>query len=277
VAGNDDIARHNRRQWDECAARGGRYSTPWLDLDVSMLRAYVEGRLDHLPRPWIYLYPPQVLRDVAGKDVLLLATGGGQQSAAFGLLGANVTVYDLSDGQLAADRVAARHYGYEVRTVQGDMRDLSALPSESFDLVYQEISLVFVPDVREVYRGVARVLRRGGTYRVAHGNPAVYLVDERSWDGRGYRIAGPYGEGRFDPQAADEAIEFRHLLSDIFNGLTEAGLMIRGVWEDPCHLHHDSLAAEGTYDHMTGWVALYFAITAERPRRGAWNPIVRRG
>ena len=40
-------------------------------------------------------------------DVLCLAAGGGQQSVAFALLGANVTVFDLSETQLEHDRLAA--------------------------------------------------------------------------------------------------------------------------------------------------------------------------
>ena len=83
------------------------------------------------------MYPPESLLGVKGKDVLCLASGGGQQSAVFGLLGANVTVVDLSQGQLDGDKTAAKHYGYSIQTVQADMRDLSCLSSDSFDLVHQ--------------------------------------------------------------------------------------------------------------------------------------------
>lgn len=109
--------------------------------------------------------PRNILTDVDDKDVLCLASGGGQQSAVFGLLGARVTVVDLAQGQLAGDREAAAHYGYEVTTIQADMRDPSCLDDESFDLVFQATSMGYVPHVREVYSQVARVLRSGGLYR----------------------------------------------------------------------------------------------------------------
>jgi 2-polyprenyl-3-methyl-5-hydroxy-6-metoxy-1,4-benzoquinol methylase len=48
---------------------------------------------------------------VKGKDVLCLASSGGQQSAAFGVLGANVTVFDLSENMLKKDVATAKHYG----------------------------------------------------------------------------------------------------------------------------------------------------------------------
>jgi ubiquinone/menaquinone biosynthesis C-methylase UbiE len=62
------------------------------------------------------------------------------ESAAFALLGPRVTVFDLSEGQLERDRQAARHYGQAVRTIQGDMRDLSQLADISFDIVSQPYS-----------------------------------------------------------------------------------------------------------------------------------------
>ncbi len=42
----------------------------------------------------------------------------GPQSAVFGLLGARVTVLDLAEGQLDADRVAAGHCGYTARVLK---------------------------------------------------------------------------------------------------------------------------------------------------------------
>jgi len=102
-----------------------------------------------------------LLKGAGDQDVLCLASGGGKQSAELGLLGARVTVLDLCAGQLEADRHAAARYGYKVRTVQGDMRDLSVFADESFDHVLQGVSLTFVPHVRQVYREVRRVLRTG--------------------------------------------------------------------------------------------------------------------
>lgn len=82
---------------------------------------------------------------MVGKAVLCLAAGGGQQTAVFGLLGANMTVVDLTEGQLAGDETAAAHYGYPITTVQADMRDLSALPQQAFDRVFQADSTASVP------------------------------------------------------------------------------------------------------------------------------------
>jgi SAM-dependent methyltransferase len=259
----DRIARVNKQAWEKRVEDGCGYARPWLELDRATIDAYVKGEIDVMPEPYAYIYPRSVFEYTAGKDVLCLASGGGQQSVVFGLLGADVTVFDLTDGQLAMDRRAAEHHGYEIETVQGDMRDLSVFADDSFDLVYQAISLVFVADLRQVYREVARVLRAGGTYRVGHGNPATQGVEESSWNGSGYVISSAYKGGKSYDE--DDGIEFRHLLSDIFNGLIEAGLVIEAVWEDPRHLHHTAGREPGSYEHMLTFVGQHFAVVAKKP------------
>jgi len=130
----DEIADINERHWEKMVKEGCGFTRPWLDLDFALVRQYAEGKLESVPEQLIEIYPTTVLADVEGKDVLCLASGGGQQSAVFGLLGARVTVVDLAEGQLDGDRRAAAHYGYEVATIRADMRDLSCIGDESFDL-----------------------------------------------------------------------------------------------------------------------------------------------
>ena len=114
----DEIARYNKERWEELARANVQYSRPRLDLDEAAAREMID--------------PHGLIGEMAGKRVLCLASGGGQQSAAFGVLGADVTVLDLSETQLERDRAAAGHYGYAVELCQGDMRDLSRFSEESF-------------------------------------------------------------------------------------------------------------------------------------------------
>jgi ubiquinone/menaquinone biosynthesis C-methylase UbiE len=265
----DEVAATNQRFWESEVSRGAGYTRPWLELDPELVRAFAAGEAGALPEPYAYIHPRWIFHDVAEataagrpKDVLLLATGGGQQSAIFGLLGASVTVFDLTNGQLAGDRLASERYGYPVRTIQGDMRDLSILADRSFDLVYQAVGIIYVPDVRPVYREAARVLRPGGLYRVGHCEPVTQCVWYDSWDGSGYRISVPFARGLVaDPDGV--SMEYRHLLSDAFNGLIEAGLSIRGVSEDPRHLL-PTTAEAGTYEHLLTWGQIYYDIVAAK-------------
>lgn len=213
--------------------------------------------------------------DVAGCDVLCLASGGGQQSAAFGLLGANVTVLDLCPTQLERDRVAAAHYGLRLTTVEGDMRDLSCFAPESFDLVWHAHSINFVPDARQVFAQVARVLRPGGRYRLSCANPFCHGLCKEYWDGRGYPLHLPYVDGGEvvyeDPEwdVWDEGgqvvrvkgpLEFRHGLGTLVNGLLELGFVLLGLWEA---LEGDPNAQPGTWDHLQAIAPPYLRLWAE--------------
>lgn len=245
----DDIARIKLAEVRKAIKRGNDFTKPWLDLDVDAIHAYRDGKSDVVPMEHEGRLPGNdpvdriMTQDVQGKNVLCLAGGGGQQSAVFSLLGSNVTVLDLTPEQLEADQVAARHYGYEVMTIQGDMRDLSVFPDACFDRVYQPISTLFVPDLREVYSGVARVLKPGGLYSADYAVPLLYMAEDKGWDGAGYTlyITQPYIRGaifetedeKLNFSGGESCSEFHHLFSDIVNGLIDEGLSIRGVWENP--------------------------------------------
>ena len=261
----DEIAAAAARHWERMVQEGCGFTRPWLDLTPDLLRRYVAGELDPVPESLTCMYPARVLADVAGKDVLCLAAGGGQQSAVFGVLGARVTVVDLAPGQLEGDKKAAAHYGYPVTTLCADMRDLSGLENASFDLVYQPASMAYVPDVRPVYAGVARVLRVGGKYRVAFTNPATQFVDMDDWDGEGYRIHVPYAVKARQHEGTG-VTEFRHYWRDIFGGLLDLGFSIQTVCEAPHHLRQDVEAAPGSWAHILSYVQWGLAIVARKER-----------
>jgi SAM-dependent methyltransferase len=244
---HDDIARYNKERWEALARAYVPYSRPALDLNAHSAREMVD--------------PHGFIRGFVGKDVLCLAGGGGQQSAAFGLLGANVTVLDLSQTQLQRDCEAAAHYGLSIRAEQGDMRNLSRFGQHSFDVVWHAHSITFVPDVDTVFGEVARVLRPGGLYHVSCNNPFFVGMDERDWNGSSYPVRQTYADGEVefvDPYwdiGYDDGTstrvkgprEFRHTLSTLVNGMTQRGFILLGLWEDT---GDDPSAKPGTWKHL---------------------------
>jgi len=222
----DRTAEMNRVHWEASVRKGVGSTRPSLDLSRELVEQYALGELEPIPDGLERVLPHTLLRDVAEKDVLCLGAGGGQQSPIFGLMGAHVTVFDLTEGQLAGDREGATHYGYSVRTVQGDMRDLSCFEPESFDLVYQTCTC-WIPDVREVYREVVRVLRSGGLYRVCSANPLGEFSDHP--DAKDGGIPYSVKEKVYQMEGMPECIQYRHHLSDVFNGLIEVGLVLEEV------------------------------------------------
>jgi SAM-dependent methyltransferase len=191
-----------------------------------------------VPRGW---FP-----NLAGLAVLCLASGGGQQAPVLAAAGADVTVLDNSPAQLARDRLVADREGLAVRTVQGDMADLSAFAGGTFGLVFHPCSNCFVPDVRPVWREASRVLRPGGVLLAGFANPALYLFDD-ALAGRGelvVRHAVPYSdlaslsdEERRRYTDEDEPLVYGHTLEDQVGGQLDAGFVLAGFYEDrdPAH------------------------------------------
>ncbi len=177
----DEIAQYNKERWEALVKANALFTRPKMNLDKQSARQYLD--------------PDGMLGDVSGKRVLCLAGGGGQQSAAFALLGAHVAVLDISGAQLIRDKETAQHYKVTIDTYQGDMRDLSCFAQDSFDIVWHPYSLNFVPDCREVFREAARVIREGGMYHFMCANPFIWGVGERDWNGSGYPLSIPYEDG----------------------------------------------------------------------------------
>lgn len=244
----DEVARYNYERWQAMAAAQAVFTRPYLDLTPADARERVD--------------PHGQVGDVAGQDVLCLAGGGGQQSAAFALLGARVTVMDLSPAQLERDQQAAAHYGYAVTTEAGDMRDLARFADASFDIVCNPYSLNFVPDARAVFNGVARVIRPGGLYFFNCANPFVAGLVGADWDGTGYPLTRQYRDGEtltyvnedwvfrgdLPAQPIDGPREYKHTLSTLVNGLLDAGFVLQHLLEEP--LGCDYTAAPGSTDHL---------------------------
>ena len=230
---------HNRQAWNRQSAEGSRWTTPVDSAAVGRAR---EGD------PELYLTPTRVvprawLGSLSEKDVLCLASGGGQQAPLLAAAGARVVSFDLSEEQLAKDRRVAEREGLSLRCVQGDMADLSELGDAEFDLVFNPVSNVFVPDLRPVWRECYRVLRPGGALVAGFMNPSFFLFDHEKGNAAGVLVAKhqlPYSEldlHRVDPERrreieGGEAMEFGHSLEAQMGGQLDAGFIIVGLYED---------------------------------------------
>ena len=258
----DEVAEYNRARWRALAEGGALYTRPMLDLAPERARAWLD------PDGW--------LGELDGRRVLCLAGGGGRESACFALLGAAVTVLDLSPEQLERDRLAAAHYGTHVETLCGDMRDLSALDGANFDLVWHPYSINFVPDPRAVFREAARVVRPGGLYRLMCANPFVMGASPRDWDGRGYALTHAYEEGELVTNAdegwvyerepidpAPPSREYRHSLGTLVTGLTEQGFRVLRATEE-VSTYPDPSAEPGTWPHFVSVVRPWLALLSRR-------------
>jgi SAM-dependent methyltransferase len=256
-----DPVAHNRTAWDRQVERDNEWSRPVTPEVIARARAgdwsvVLIGYEPVDPR-WF----PEVL---AGRDVLCLASGGGQQGPVLAAAGARVTVFDNSPRQLAQDELVAGREGLALRTVLGDARDLSAFADRSFDLVFHPVSNLFIPELAPVWRECHRVLRPGGTLLSGFVNPDIFLFDAESLDTRRELVVRhrlPYSDLTHLPAderarlfGADAPLEYSHTLKDQIGGQLAAGFVLTGFDEAPHHA-----------DATAGWLPGYFATRAVKP------------
>jgi ubiquinone/menaquinone biosynthesis C-methylase UbiE len=258
----DEVAVYNQQRWKALAQANALFTRPKLNLDQESARQIVDA--------------DRKLGDLTGKEVLCLASGGGQQSAAFAVLGAQVSVFDISAEQLERDREAAQHYQKEIKIFQGDMRNLECFEATSFDLVYHPYSINFVPDSNQVFKEVARILRTGGLYQFSCANPFLMGIEQKDWNGEGYVLKNAYFSEEkitygdqdwvYDKnkhQPIPNPIEYRHRLSDLIRGLIDSGLMILSISDDT-DLHPDLNAEPKSWEHFMAFIPPWLSFLTKK-------------
>lgn len=233
----DDIALYNGAAWDKMARGGNVWSIPVSPEEVANAR---RGKYSVVLTPTKPV-PSDWLGPLAGRRLLGLACGGGQQGPLFAAAGAHVTILDNSPEQLGRDRLVAERERLDMRFEEGDMRDLSRFGDESFDLVFHPVSNCFVPDIASVWTEAFRVLKPGGVLLAGFNNPIVYMLDlAREREGvvvLKYKAPFRSTDHADDPEIramrdAGEPMDFGHTLEAQIGGQIAAGFQIAGFYED---------------------------------------------
>ncbi|MGA2489813.1 MAG: class I SAM-dependent methyltransferase, partial [Anaerolineales bacterium] len=233
-----NLFEHNRAAWNQEARNGSEYTIPVTKKEIS---AALKGQYRIMLTPHKPV-PADWLGEIRQKQVLCLASGGGQQGPILAAAGADVTVFDNSDEQLNRDRQAAEEFHLPIKTVQGNMQDLGCFSNQSFDLIIHPVSNCFIDDVLPVWKECFRVLRTPGRLLSGFCNPLIYMIDWEEADQNQrceIRNAIPYSDLlSFSPQNLQryieekKTLEFGHSLSDQIQGQIAAGFLIAGFYED---------------------------------------------
>ncbi|MBD3280225.1 methyltransferase domain-containing protein [Candidatus Dojkabacteria bacterium] len=270
----DKKTRKNERLWDQLSRKGVLCSRPNSKTDPEEIRESLD--------------PYNLFGDINGKSVLCLASGGGQQSIQFALLGAEVAVVDFSEEQLKQDEKEAYNLGLDIHIVQADMRDLSAFKDTSFDIVYQPYSINYIPQIKKLFDEIDRVMKAGGIYYLMFHNPFVHgswkdgswgskWDKDDLWRGKGYPVYTPYKDGY--PVKVDDPTwnfenkdgevvkieapqEYKHTLSTIINSLIQRGFTIKKF--DEVRIEDGEKEEIGSWDHYVSVAAPWFHLWSQK-------------
>jgi SAM-dependent methyltransferase len=221
---------HNKEAIARWVAQGWEWSIPMSHTDFVRAKAGDYRLLLTPTRP----VPAGWLGDVAGKHVLALASGGGQQGPLLTALGAKVTVFDFSKEQLQKDSEVADREGYAIDLVEGDMTQPLPFVDSSFDMIIHPVSNCYIEQVEHVWRECARVLKHGGLLLAGLDNGINFIVDETE-----ERIitALPFNplinpEALAHSLAQDGGYQFSHSIDEQIGGQLKAGFELLDVFED---------------------------------------------
>ncbi len=233
-----NILEHNRLAWNNEVNEGNVWTIP---VKKDELDAAAKGECKIVLTPYKPV-PKEWLGDITGKTILCLASGGGQQGPILAAAGARVTVFDNSDEQLKKDEKVSEEYKLHIKTVQGNMQDLSCFADKTFDMIIHPVSNCFINDILPVWEESYRVLNEKGSLLSGFSNPLMYMIDwEEAEETKRceLRHSIPYSDiGSLSPRMRQKYVqekipfEFGHTLTDQIQGQIEAGFVIAGFYED---------------------------------------------
>lgn len=137
--------------------------------------AHQAVRADALSVSWGQLAPDDdslnLVGDVAGRRVLDAGCGGGQNSVALALLGAQATGIDSSARQLEHARALAKSEGVEVDFLKYEIENFDPDALGRFDLVIAVQVMQYIKDAKGSLRALATLLASGGRLILSLDHP----------------------------------------------------------------------------------------------------------
>lgn len=234
-----DLLTYNKQAWDSYVERNDRWTIPVSEKEILDAKkgnwAIVLTPTLAVPRNW---FPD----DLKNRKILGLACGGGQQGPILASLGADVTIFDNSPKQLEQDENLSTAFGLNIKTIEGDMRDLSIFENESFDLIFNPCSIGFVKDIQPIWNECYRVLKKGGVLLTGLTNPLIFQIDENT---KTLKYKFPYSDQEsLSKEDLDifiknnDPLMFAHSWTEQIGGQLKAGFMLIDMFEDNWNDEH---------------------------------------
>ena len=227
----------NAKIWDRRSANNDPWSIPVSSEEV---KRAAEGIWNIVLTPTKPVPVNWLPKNLFGKAILCLASGGGQQGPILAAAGADVTVFDNSKVQLSKDEMVSRRDHLSIKTVLGNMQDLSAFEDESFDYIVHPWSNGYIDNILPVWKECARVLKPNGILLSGFGNPISCIFNVGKFEKGILEVENPIPyadiEHMDDPEtraiAEADGYLWSHTLEAQIQGQIDAGFAIIGFYED---------------------------------------------
>jgi ubiquinone/menaquinone biosynthesis C-methylase UbiE len=182
-----------------------------------------------VPKDW---FPP-----LKGKKLLGLACGGGQQMPIFAALGADCTVLDYSDEQLANEKYVSERESYSINIIKADMTEKLPFGESEFDIIFHPISNCYIEDVYHIWNECYRILKNNGILIAGMGNGISYLFENIENEPLIVVNKLPYNPLKNKEQYEKinfeyDNIQFSHSLEELIGGQLKAGFTLTDLYED---------------------------------------------
>lgn len=226
-----------------------------------------------------------LLGDIQGKSVLHLQCHFGQDTLSLARMGASVTGVDFSENAIDAARKLSNELSINAQFHCCDVYSSPNIISEKFDIVYTTYGTIgWLPDIQKWANVIAHFLKPNGKLIFVEFHPVVWMFDDDfSHVAYNYfqeeaiieEVSGSYADKSL--QIMDTTITWNHGLSEVYQALQNAGLLVDHFSEYPFSPYDclkDLVEVEPNrfqVKHMVNKIPMVYALTAHHMDRG--NPM----
>ena len=187
------------------------------------------------------------LKDIKGKTLLHLQCQFGMDTLSWARLGATRVVgVDYSDVAIDLANKINKELKLPAEFICSNIYDLPNILDEVFDVVFTSYGvLVWLPDLENWAKVVARYVKKGGIFFIAEFHPFMWIFDDEDKSELVYKY--PYFTGKEPFHFISEntyteheekiknveTYEWHHTFGDIITALIKEGLKIESVKEYP--------------------------------------------
>ncbi len=200
-----DLSKINERAWNCLAYEAwlNRYGTP--DEAALKIKKNPSARLSSLYKHF---------GDIKGKRIMNLLGSHGSKAVALGLLGADVTIVDMSEENSRYANELAAAAGVKINYI---VSDVLKLPDEylkpDYDIVFSELGILhYFTDLKPFMDVFYRLLKPGGRAIIQDFHPFSKLIESKgtTHNTRKHKITGSY----FDTSLVETDVAFSKFLAD---------------------------------------------------------------